>query len=159
MHGAAFLALRVEGAMEARVRTALSRLWVATVVCFVAVTIATFVMRPDLATNWGAWTWVVLGVSQLISIWAQYALRKGAFAFLSSSMLLLVLLAAAARTMFPYLLRAYPYTDAGISIYAAAPSPVALGSALTVAIVGLVATIVYTAILWPKLAGKVRLEE
>ena len=51
------------------------------------------------------------------------------------------LLVAAAGSMFPYLLPGYPLGHGGISIFDAAPSPVALGCALTVTIGGGVAVV------------------
>lgn len=158
LHGAIFLTLRVEGDFERGVRVALPWLWIASAGIFVATTIATFAMRPDLLTPLGLFL-ALLAAAVLIWVRREVACAHQQSAFLSSSVFIAMMLGAAAFTMFPYLLRAYPYTDAGISIYAAAASPSAMASALTVTIVALVATIIYTAWLWPKLAGKVRLEE
>jgi cytochrome bd-type quinol oxidase subunit 2 len=68
------------------------------------------------------------------------------------------LVTAAAGTLFPYLLPAFPAGRGGISIFSTAPSPVALTCALTVTLGGIVIVGIYTPIVWRRMGGKLRAE-
>ena len=81
------------------------------------------------------------------------------WAFAGTTALIAFLLVMAWWSMFPYLVPAYPRGSGGISAFDAAPAPTALASALTVTLVGIVAVCIYSAIVWRKLAGKVRVGE
>jgi len=137
----------------------LPRLWTATLVLFVAVTIATFFTRSDELSN--PWLYV-LGILCAVAFAAVLlsAVRRAELAtFVSSSAFIALLLGEAAATMYPNLLRGFPNGQGSLSIFDASPSPVALASALGVGIVGMAIVLVYTAFLWRKLAGKVRVGE
>ena len=159
MHGSAFMMLRVEGAPAQRAQTLFPRLWIASLVLFLAVTIATFSTRPDAVFN----RWIdMLGLVALAALaGADFAARarREVLAFAATSAHVVLLLAVAAATMFPNLLRGFPDGRGSLSIFAVSPSPAALGSALAVAIVGMAIVIAYTVVLWRKLAGKVRVGE
>ncbi|HET9030749.1 MAG TPA: cytochrome d ubiquinol oxidase subunit II [Candidatus Aquilonibacter sp.] len=158
MHGAAFLALRVEGSLNERAFGFARRLWPAAVVLFVSITAGTFVVHP--AVGAGAIVLGLLALAALVVTRVLLGRRSELGAFASSSAFLALLMAAAAATLFPYLLPAFAGSQgAGISIFDAAPSAGALASALAVSIVGLVAVAVYGTIVWRMLAGKVRVGE
>jgi cytochrome bd-type quinol oxidase subunit 2 len=53
----------------------------------------------------------------------------------------------------------YPAGRGGLSIFDASPSPYALITALTVIMVGLLAVIAYSSIVWRQFATKVRIAE
>jgi cytochrome bd-type quinol oxidase subunit 2 len=100
----------------------------------------------------------------LVSLGALVALRvslrgeRPGLAFAMSSCFIVSLLVAAAATIFPYLLPAFPPGRGGMSIYDAAPSPVALACALTVTLAGSVAVLLYSSAVWRRMAGKIRVE-
>lgn len=158
LHGAAFLALRVDGELNRRASAAVSRLWPAVVLLLLAVTVATFAIHHGVAA--GA---VACGVLAFALLVVQRALLgRGAerAVFLTSTAFLMFLMAAVAATLFPYLLAAYPGSPGpGITVYDAAPSPAALASGLTITIAGLVAVALYGSIVWRKMAGKVHVAE
>ena len=156
-HGAAFLILRLDGRPAERARTMRPRLLIATFVLFVAVTVATYVMRSPAQA---AWIDILPIFGLLTLVWTWYESRRGSDlrAFLSSSLFIAVLLVTAAATMYPYLLPSYP-AGGGLSIFEASPSPVALTSALAVTIVGICAVAIYGSLVWRQLAGKVRVGE
>jgi cytochrome d ubiquinol oxidase subunit II len=153
LHGGAFLVMRTQGPPEARARRLLPWLWGAVLVLYVAVSAASFVQR-------GASAWWIDGIP-LLSLgafaWMFAALHgtRDRTAFLASCFWLASLLLQAAATLYPYLLPSLPPGSGGISIFAAAPSPGALASALTVTIVGLIAVGIYSSLLFKQLAGKV----
>ncbi len=75
-----------------------------------------------------------------------------------SSLFIATLLTASAGTIFPYLLPAFPPGRGGISIFAAAPSSVALACALTVTLGGIVIVGAYGPVVWRRMAAKIRVE-
>jgi len=79
------------------------------------------------------------------------------FAARASTAFLATLLVAAAGTIFPYLLPAYPGGGNGISIYSAAPSLTGLITAFAFTVAGLIALIVYSSLASRGLAGKTTL--
>jgi cytochrome d ubiquinol oxidase subunit II len=154
VHGATFLALRVDGQLNGRALQFARRLWVAEVVLFVLVTVGTFVVHPGIGI-----AAIVLGIAALAATIAlRVLLGRDAelFAFLASTAFLAFLMAAAAATLFPYLLPALPRSAAaGLSVFDAAPSAGALASAFAVSLVGLIGVAVYGSIVWRLMAGKV----
>ena len=156
-HGAAFLLVRLQGAPAERARILRPRLLVATVVLFVAVSAATYAMRGHAMPAWLA-VLPLLAFGALAWSWMEFRRGLDLRGFVASSAFIAALLATAAGTMFPYLLPSYP-AGGGLSIYQAAPSPVAIGSALGLTIVGLCVVIAYATWVWRQLAGKVRVGE
>lgn len=158
-HGAAFAMLRIEGAPSDRARTFHGRLWVATLVLLLAVTVATFYLRAGLAAN--PWSYGVGVLSLSVLAWCRLAVARGRAleAFAASCAFILALLVSAAATLYPYLIPAYPPERGGLSIFDASPSPYALGTALTVIVVGLLATIAYSTMVWRQFATKVRIAD
>jgi cytochrome d ubiquinol oxidase subunit II len=159
LHGATFLVMRLAGAPAERARVLIPRLWIAVLVLFLAVTAATFVTRTDAAFNPGIDVLGVAAVLALVGVTLMTRARREPAAFVASSAFIVLMLSVAAATMFPYLLRGFPSGRGSMSIFDVSPTPVALGSALGVGIVGMAVVIVYSAILWKKLAGKVTVAE
>jgi cytochrome bd ubiquinol oxidase subunit II len=156
-HGAAFLALRVEGELGVRSRRALMRLWWAVLLLYLATTALTLEITPPTSKPW-------LLAIPLASLAALAALRwaaargRAAASFALSSVFLATLLIAAAGTIFPYLIPAFPRERGGVSLFEAAPSSVALSCALTVVLVGIVIVAIYGSIVWRRMGGKIRVE-
>ncbi len=159
MHGATFMVLRVDGAPAERARLMLPRLWILTLVLFVAVTVATFLTRPDQLSNGWLWGLGVLAAAAFAAVFLSAARRAEPATFVSSSAFIALLMGVTAATMYPNLLRGFPDGRGSLSIFDASPSPVALASALGVSIAGMVIVLVYSTALWRKLAGKVRVGE
>jgi cytochrome d ubiquinol oxidase subunit II len=158
-HGTAFLAVRVEGALADRARAMLPQAWIAVLAFFIAVTAATFLVRAGAPP--APWVYVASAGALGMLGWmrAAMAMRRDKQVFAASCAFVGLLLVTVAGTLYPYLIPAYPAGHGGLSIFAASPPPVALASALGVSIVGLLAVIVYGALVWRKLAGKVRVGE
>ncbi|HZY99781.1 MAG TPA: cytochrome d ubiquinol oxidase subunit II, partial [Candidatus Baltobacteraceae bacterium] len=157
MHGAAFAAMRIDGALGERALTLSSRLWWFVAALFVAVTVATFGVHgapsvPAVAV-FGA-----LSVAALAAVFVALRKTLPVYAFAASSAFIVALMASAAAALYPFLLPAVAGSPGGITIFDAAPSPAALSTALTVTILGGSAVIIYTAAVWRRMAGKVRVE-
>jgi cytochrome d ubiquinol oxidase subunit II len=157
LHGAAFLAMRVDGEPGAKAMRAVANLWWAVGAFYAAATVLTFFVHAPLGRSW-LFAMPVFSVAALVAL-RRFA-RKGhaVAAFAASSCFIATLLIASAGTLFPYLLPAYPAGRGGISIFEAAPSAVALICALTVTIGGIVLVMIYGSAVWWRMGGKIRVE-
>jgi len=157
LHGTVFLVMRTAGPAAERARRLVPRLWPVVLVFYVAVSAATVSERGI------GFSWIdlipVLSLSSLAALLFLSLAKHERRAFIASSVWLASLLLQAAVTLYPYLLPGLPPSSGGISIFAASPSPVALASALTVTIVGLIAVAIYSALVARELAGKLVVEE
>ncbi|HLY02352.1 MAG TPA: cytochrome d ubiquinol oxidase subunit II [Candidatus Cybelea sp.] len=157
VHGAAFAAMRIEGEPAARaIRVVAGGSWLV-LILYLAVTALTVSMSAPLRASW-LFVMPVLSLTALAAMWRSARLGRARDAFLKSSGFIVTLLAASAGTIFPYLLPAYPARNAGISIFAAAPSETALACALSVTLIGVAGIAVYTPLVWRRMAGKIRVE-
>lgn len=155
-HGAAFLALRISGPPGERARALLNVLWWTVLGLYAIVTAATSLERGFFA-HVPTWTAVMPVASLGALLWMRSARHTGRerAVFAASCGFLASLLAAAAGTMFPYLLPSFPASRGGLSIYDASPSPTALATALTATIAGLVVVVVYTTSIARRMAEKI----
>jgi cytochrome bd ubiquinol oxidase subunit II len=157
LHGTTFFVMRTQGRATDRARRLVSRIWPVVLVLYVAVTGATIFERGI------GFSWIdVIPVISVASLaWVLFAsLKKREHAaFAASTLFVASLLLQAAGTLYPYLLLSLPPKRGGISIFDAAPSPVALASALAVTIVGVVAVVIYGTLVLRQMAGKLAIEE
>jgi cytochrome bd ubiquinol oxidase subunit II len=157
-HGAAFVLMRVEGGPAGLATRLLERSWWVVLILYAGVTALTLVVHRLPAR--GSWLLVlpVLSLSALIAL--RVSLKQGRLgtAFAMSSVFLATLLVATAGTIYPYILPAFPPGRGGISIFAAAPSSLAVASALGVTILGSVLVLLYSSMVWQRMAGKIRVE-
>lgn len=156
-HGAAFMAMRVDGEPGRRAVRLLRGSWWAVLALFLISGAATVEAR-GLHPTALALTIPLVALGALI--WLRVAALRGsaASAFAASLVFLAALLAEAARTLYPYLISAYPADRGGLSIYQAAPSRTAIVVALTVTIAGSVAALAYGSAVWRRMGAKVRVE-
>jgi cytochrome d ubiquinol oxidase subunit II len=155
-HGAAFAAMRIDGAPGDRAMETLRwALW-AVLLLYASVTAVTLIAHP--ASRGWLVVMPVLSLAALAALWwnARQGQRAGAFAF--SSSFVVTLLAAWSGTLFPYLLPAFPWGRGGVSIFASAPSTAGLSCGLAVTVIGIIAVAIYAPIVWRRMAGKVRVE-
>jgi cytochrome d ubiquinol oxidase subunit II len=139
LHGATWVAMRVEGPPAARALRAQQLLWPAVTALAVVMTYATFRVHSPWP-NLLAMPWIALApLASLAGLIGLVALRaQPRRAFIASMLFLGGMLASAAATLFPYLLPGFPSADLGLSISSVPPSPVALATMLPIIIVGLV---------------------
>ncbi|MBV8196495.1 MAG: cytochrome d ubiquinol oxidase subunit II [Candidatus Eremiobacteraeota bacterium] len=156
-HGALFLAVRIDGGVGERARRAVLVLWWSVVVLYVLVTAMTFRVHPLTTLSWP------IALSAL-SLGAQIAIRwyaaagKTGIAFGASCGFIATLLAAAAATIYPYLLPSFPAGHGGISVFSAAPSSASVASALAITLAGIALVALYAPAVWRRMAEKVRVE-
>ncbi|MDQ2872497.1 MAG: cytochrome d ubiquinol oxidase subunit II [Candidatus Eremiobacteraeota bacterium] len=162
MHGAAWILIRIDGPPAERSRSLIRILWWIVLVLYVAVSVATVLQHTGPNTRaLPDWLALLPVITVLALIAVRYWSAKGAVvpAFAASSVFLAALFATAAATIFPYILPGYPAGHGGLSIASAAPSPVALASALTVTIVGLCIVVAYTLVVSKRMMRKIVLGE
>jgi cytochrome d ubiquinol oxidase subunit II len=157
VHGAAFVALRIEGELAARaIRIVAGGSWIV-LILYLAVTALTLLMYAPLRASW-VFALPVLSLAALVATWRSAQTGRARQAFILSSCFIATLLAASAATIFPYLLPGFPARSHGISIFAAAPSQTALACALSVTLIGVAGVALYAPIVWRRMAGKIGVE-
>ncbi len=160
VHGAAYLAWKTDGAVGARSRRALGRLWWVELALLAAVTVATALVTPALFSSllqrpWG-WPAPALALAGLVAIpWARRRGRDRA-AFLGSAALLVGLLAATALAQFPIILRSTVDRAHDVTVYRAATGRHGLLVGLAWWMPALLLAVGYFTYLFRSFSGKVR---
>ncbi|MEO6913276.1 MAG: cytochrome d ubiquinol oxidase subunit II [Candidatus Baltobacteraceae bacterium] len=157
-HGAAWIALRVEGPPAERAVGAIRILLPLVFILGIALSIATFFVHSPLP-NLRAFPWIalaplgsILGLIGILLYLVQGRIRQ---IFHASMLFLAGMLASAAATLYPYLLPGFPSPQTGLSAYTNPPSHIALATTLTVVIVGLIIVAIYRAFVVRKLTARV----
>jgi cytochrome d ubiquinol oxidase subunit II len=138
LHGAAWIAMRIDGQAAERASRGVRILGPIVAVLAVAITYATFHVRspwPNLLVM----PWIGLApLASCVGLAGIIAIRnQPARTFLASTLFLAGMLASAAATLFPYLLPGFPTAERGLSIYTIPYSPTVLATMLPVVILGL----------------------
>jgi cytochrome bd ubiquinol oxidase subunit II len=163
LHGANYLSAKTTGELQVRTRRWASLLWYPTVALLLLVTVATFVVRPEMLQNFRvspiflaipALTVISLGL-----IRQSHATRADGRAFLGSAAAIVGLLAATAIGYFPNLLWSSPHPERSLTIYNAASGSGSLAPALIWIGPGLLLLAVYEVVVYRSFQGKVRLED
>jgi len=161
VHGAVYLSVKVDGALQARARTLAARLWLILVALAAAVTLATFAVRRQMLHNFGAAP--ALLVTPLLAVVCLVFLRRflkrrnDALAFLSSCGLICALLASTAIGLYPYLLLSDPHPERSLTIANAAAAPGGLLAAALWMIPGVILLAIYQGFVYRTFTGKVAL--
>ncbi|MGA8575895.1 MAG: cytochrome d ubiquinol oxidase subunit II [Candidatus Cybelea sp.] len=157
VHGVAFAAMRIDGRPAVRAARLLGTgPWVVAAL-YVVVTAMTLAMRMPIRAPWLV-AMPAISLPLLILSWWSARIGRPVRAFAATSCFLVSLLVAFAGTIFPYLLPAFPGGRAGISIFEAAPSTIALTCALVVNGLGILLVAIYAPIVWRRMGDKVRVE-
>ena len=161
LHGAIYLALKTEGAMQARVRRWVRPLTITFVLAYALTTLATLLFHPHMVERIRqepSWFVVVAAsVLAVANIPREIFHGREFRAFLSSSATIGLLLALAGIGLFPTLLRSEPAPERSLTIYNAASSAKTLGIMLTIAVIGIPVVLAYTTVIYWIFRGKVRL--
>ena len=157
-HGAAWVAMRVDGRPAERAAHVMKVLWPLVLVFSAGTTFATFLVHSPWP-NLHAMPWIAvaplasaLGLGGVL-YFALY--RRVRLTFWASTLFLAGMLASAAATLYPYLLPGYPLHQSGLSAYSDPVSPTSLATMLTVAIVGLVLVAGYRTFVVGRLARNI----
>jgi cytochrome d ubiquinol oxidase subunit II len=160
VHGASWIALKTDGALQARARRAARRAWWAAALALAVFVAASFGVRPDFTANFARWpALVALPAAAAVSLVATQLLRSRGHdrgSFLASCATIVFLLASAAAGLFPTLLPARPGSaHPGLDAYNAASPAGSLRTALVVYLFGMAIAVTYTVTAYRVWRGKV----
>jgi cytochrome d ubiquinol oxidase subunit II len=161
MHGAAWIVVKTEGALQARAHRFAGVCWVVAMALLVAMTAASFVVRPTFTANFIAYPWLlaapVITVAAAVAIRYFHRRQDGGRAFAAGAMMIAGVLASVAAGLYPQLLPAGPgSTHPGLDIFNAASPEGSLRTALAIYLWGLSLVILYQVTAYRIWRGKVR---
>lgn len=159
-HGALWVALKTDGALEQRARRVAGVVWWALLALTIAITWASFQIQPRLSQSYGARPWGYVFPLLAVAGWiGMRAMRRPAAAFLSSSLYIVGMLTSAAFGLYPYVLPSNLDPQAGLTVSNAAAAPYGLKVGLAWFIPGMLLATAYFVYTYRSFAGKVALEE
>ncbi len=161
LHGAAFLAMKTECALQARARRVAGGLWTVVLLLVFGFVAASFAVRPGFADNFGHLPFLILlpllAVAALSAIPLFLRRAQDGCVFATTSVLIASLLGSAAAGLFPRLLPAlgnHPVAD--LTIYNAAGGSHSLVVALVMNLIGMSGVAAYTLYVYKVWSGKVQ---
>ncbi|MGH7162813.1 MAG: cytochrome d ubiquinol oxidase subunit II [Planctomycetota bacterium] len=162
LHGALWIVLKTEGAVRGRARRAALVLRGVVPALTVVLTLATYSVQPHVAARlveqpWGS-VFPALAVAGILVVWRALARDAEGRAFLGSCAYLLGMMASAVFGLYPYLLPSSGDPELGLTVHNAAAGAYGLRAGLFWWIPGVLLAALYTAYVYRRFAGKVRLE-
>jgi len=162
LHGALYIAVKTEGALQLRARKAAGRLWIALLVFTMLSLPASVIARADMLSNYRnhPLAYVIPLVVVFSLLWIRYFNRTGADrnAFACSCMFLATMLVGAAVGLYPRLLPATTGSANDITIQNAISGPHTLHVGLIWWSVGMILAIGYFVLVYRMFRGKVSLQ-
>ena len=158
-HGATYLTLKTEGPVHDRSATWAKYLWVAVAPLFFAISVESWVVRPDVLgralNNPFCWLGLLVVIVSIILLISGLSTRREMRAFIGANFLLVGLLATGGAAIFPVMLYSTLAPENSLDAYAVASSPSAFRLASIWWPVGLVLTIIYFVFISRRYRGKV----
>lgn len=162
MHGAIYLHLKTEGALQARVRSWVNPLIIAFIVCFSLATLATLLYIPRMTDVLRAhpelFAIVVLLVLAIANLPREIHHGRDGAAFLSSCATMLLLMALFGLGMFPHMVYSTPEPAHSLTAYNSSSTIMTLKIMTVIAAIGLPMVLSYTAAVYYVFRGKVKLD-
>ena len=161
-HGATYLTLKTEGAVHDRSAVAMKYLWPVTVLLFIAVSVESWVIRPDVPkhaiSNLFCWLGLLIIVGSVMALSSGLSTHREARAFGGSSALLVGLLVTGGASIFPVMLYSTLAPSNSLTAYRVAASPAALHLASCWWPVGFALATAYFVFISRRYAGKVSIK-
>ncbi len=158
MHGATYLHMKSEGALEARLAAWIPKLWGVFLALYAAATVWSVVALPHLfervSGNPLFWLLTLALVTGIVGIPLANARRRAGWAFLSSCATVVSMVGVTAVSMYPTLVFSSSGPALGLTIYNASASPLALRTMLVIALLGMPLVIGYTVFTYRLFKGK-----
>lgn len=133
-HGATYLTLKTEGLVHDRCDAVARVLWMVVPVFFVALTVETWYVRPDLFSGMAAspiaWLAVLVSLAGATAVFIGLRERRELTAFVGSCMIIVGLLAAGAAAIFPVILLSTLSPEYSLTAYNSAAGPRSLKVAI-----------------------------
>jgi len=163
LHGALWLALKTDGALNGRARQAARFLWWWVAPLTVLVTAVTFLVQPHVPTNLQARPWSfgfpLLAVAGLAAVRWFLSRQDDLKSFLSSCAYLAGMLASVAFGLYPYVLPASTNPDYSLTVYNAKAADYGLRIGLIWWMLGMALATGYFVYVYRHFSGKVTLKE
>ena len=160
--GSAWLVLKTEGDLAARARRAQIVAQIVVVAAWAGVTTLAWVdnsrIFDNFRVNLAAWVGPVLAANALFFGLRATLLRQAFRSFVCSSLTIALMAVTAATALYPNLVPAVDRAQS-LTVYNAHASDLALQVMLVVALVGMPIVLAYTAFIYWKFKGKVRLDK
>ena len=159
LHGAAFMALKTDGAFRERMQRWISGSWIALVILAIMTGVTIVLTSPFLFQeslgNPLAWVFFILFIVSLLSI--PVLTKAGTFSrtFMASSTLITALIGLAAVCLYPRLVPSIADPNSSLTIYNASSTPRTLTVMLIIALTGMPLVIGYTVYIYRVFRGKV----
>jgi len=159
LHGALWVALKTDGALEDRCRKLASKVWWAVAALTVLITTLSFNVQKQLAASFSAHSWgyvfpaCAVVAFLLIRLWIS---RRTAASFLASSAFIAAMLLSAAFGLYPYVLPSSIGPQFGLTISNAAAAGYGLRIGLWWFIPGVALAVAYFVFTHRRFAGKIR---
>jgi len=161
-HGATYLMLKTEGPVHDRSATWATSLWAVVAPLFLAITVASGVVRPDLPEhaidNPFCWLGLFVVIVAIITLISGLSARRERRAFVGSNLLLVGLLTTGGAAMFPVMLYSTLAPEHSLTAYAVASSSYAFLLASMWWPVGFVLATAYFVFISRRYAGKVSVQ-
>ena len=163
LHGASFLAIKTEGALQERVARAIAPCWIAFVVVYAVATVSTYFVSPFLFEgilgNPPFWVFFLLLLGSAVYIPVAAGGKAYAKSFMSSAVMICAMVGLSAVSLYPRMVPSSIDLGNSLTAYNASSSPLTLAVMLVVALVGMPLVLVYTAVIYYIFRGKVVLTE
>ena len=163
MHGAIFLFLKTEGAVQERLGRWMWHSWGVFLVLYMLTTMLTLVEIPRATANFAELPWaaaiVVVNVLAIANIPRALFGGKWGQAFVSSSVTIAAMVCLFALAVFPDIVPASNDPAHSLTLYNAASSEKTLGIGLLFVVIGFPFVLAYTAVVYWTFRGKVSLGE
>jgi cytochrome d ubiquinol oxidase subunit II len=161
MHGAAWVAVKTEGPLQARARRFAGALWWAAMALLAAMIAASFAVRPDFTANFVEHPWLLfvpaITAAGAVAIKYFQDRQDDRRAFAAGAALIAGLLASVAAGLYPRLLPAGPGSaHPGLDIFNAASPEGSLRTALAIYLWGLALVALYQVSIYRIWRGKAR---
>jgi len=162
-HGALWLSMKTDGEVAARARKWGKGAWLAWIVLIVSTTLVGIFDVPAAFANYAQTplAWLIPALAVVFLVLTRVNLNRGQSgrAFLFSALSIASLIGVVGAANFPYMLRARPAAEYGLTIYMASASKNTLTAMLVIALIGIPLVIAYTIYVYRVFRGKARVEE
>lgn len=161
MHGAIYLVLKTEGALQTEIRGWVPRLIGIFLALFILFNLATFFECPNLVAVMKSRPigFVVLVLDIAVALSIPRIIRSGNEfgAFLASCLTMVLLMAVLGISYFPNLVISHPDVTNSLTIYTVASSPKTLANMVVIAVIGVPIVLAYTASIYWIFRGKTKI--
>jgi len=158
MHGAIYLSLKSEGALQQRIVKQINKLWIAFILLYIIATFFTFFegsyLFDGILKNPIFWILIVLLLASIIYIPVFVNGKKFFFALISSSVTIASMIGMVALSLFPRLVPSYIDLNYSLTIYNSSSSHNTLFAMLIIALIGVPIVLIYTIFIYRVFKGK-----